>query len=48
MNDQEHKDADKELMDGEARDEDNEPPGPAPGSRPSSPVNSLGGSSSGI
>ncbi|KAH0948422.1 hypothetical protein HN011_003396, partial [Eciton burchellii] len=43
MNDQEHKDADKELMDGETRgDEDNEPPGPAPGSRPSSPVNSLG------
>jgi hypothetical protein len=47
MNDQEHKDADKELMDGETRgDEDNEPPGPAPGSRPSSPVNSLGGFSS--
>lgn len=43
MNDHE-KDADKDLVDGDARgDEDNEPPGPAPGSRPSSPANSLGG-----
>ncbi|XP_025154122.1 uncharacterized protein LOC105192663 [Harpegnathos saltator] len=42
MNDHE-KDADKDLVDGDARaDEDNEPPGPAPGSRPSSPANSLG------
>ncbi|XP_026671665.1 uncharacterized protein LOC108627785 isoform X1 [Ceratina calcarata] len=37
------KDIDKDLVDGEVRaDEDNEPPGPAPGSRPSSPANSLG------
>lgn len=44
MNDHEQKDADKDLMDGDARgDEDNEPPGPAPSSRPSSPANSLGG-----
>lgn len=43
MNDHE-KDADKDLVDGDARgDEDNEPPGPAPSSRPSSPANSLGG-----
>ncbi|XP_020293605.1 kazrin [Pseudomyrmex gracilis] len=43
MNDHEQKDADKDLVDGDARgDEDNEPPGPAPGSRPSSPANSLG------
>lgn len=43
MNDHE-KDADKDLVDGDARgDDDNEPPGPAPGSRPSSPANSLGG-----
>ncbi|XP_076680769.1 liprin protein kazrin isoform X11 [Andrena cerasifolii] len=42
MNDHE-KDLDKDLVDGEVRaDEDNEPPGPAPGSRPSSPTNSLG------
>ncbi|KOC69438.1 Kazrin, partial [Habropoda laboriosa] len=42
MNDHE-KDIDKDLVDGEVRvDEDNEPPGPAPGSRPSSPANSLG------
>lgn len=44
MNDHDQKDADKDLVDGDARgDEDNEPPGPAPGSRPSSPANSLGG-----
>ncbi|EZA60612.1 Kazrin [Ooceraea biroi] len=43
MNDHDQKDADKDLMDGDARgDEDNEPPGPAPGSRPTSPTNSLG------
>ncbi|RLU27092.1 hypothetical protein DMN91_000891 [Ooceraea biroi] len=37
MNDHDQKDADKDLMDGDARgDEDNEPPGPAPGSRPTS------------
>ncbi|KYN04181.1 Kazrin [Cyphomyrmex costatus] len=43
MNDHDQKDADKDLVDGDARgDEDNEPPGPAPGSRPSSPANSLG------
>ena len=43
MNDHE-KDIDKDLVDGDARaEEDNEPPGPAPGSRPSSPANSLGG-----
>lgn len=43
MNDQE-KDIDKDLVDGDVRaEEDNEPPGPAPGSRPSSPANSLGG-----
>ncbi|XP_076172208.1 liprin protein kazrin isoform X8 [Ptiloglossa arizonensis] len=42
MNDHE-KDADKDLVDGEVRvEEDNEPPGPAPSSRPSSPANSLG------
>ncbi|XP_076545245.1 liprin protein kazrin isoform X10 [Osmia lignaria lignaria] len=42
MNDHE-KDSDKDLVDGEVRaEEDNEPPGPAPGSRPSSPANSLG------
>ncbi|XP_016771830.2 kazrin isoform X11 [Apis mellifera] len=42
MNDHE-KDIDKDLVDGDARaEEDNEPPGPAPGSRPSSPANSLG------
>ncbi|CAL7933155.1 unnamed protein product [Xylocopa violacea] len=42
MNDHD-KDIDKNLVDGEVRvDEDNEPPGPAPGSRPSSPTNSLG------
>ncbi|KZC05625.1 Kazrin [Dufourea novaeangliae] len=42
LNDHE-KDIDKDLVDGEVRaDEDNEPPGPAPGSRPSSPANSLG------
>ncbi|KAG7196437.1 hypothetical protein KM043_018538 [Ampulex compressa] len=42
MNDHE-KDVDKDLVDGDVRvDEDNEPPGPAPGSRPSSPANSLG------
>lgn len=33
----------KDLVDGDVRpDEDNEPPGPAPGSRPTSPANSLG------
>nr|XP_012223206.1 PREDICTED: kazrin isoform X4 [Linepithema humile] len=43
MNDHDQKDADKDLVDGDVRgDEDNEPPGPAPGSRPSSPTNSLG------
>lgn len=43
MNEHE-KDIDKDLVDGDARaEEDNEPPGPAPGSRPSSPANSLGG-----
>lgn len=43
MNDQE-KDIDKDLVDGDVRaEEDNEPPGPAPGSRPSSPANCLGG-----
>ncbi|KYN12969.1 Kazrin [Trachymyrmex cornetzi] len=43
MNDHDQKDVDKDLVDGDARgDEDNEPPGPAPGSRPSSPANSLG------
>jgi len=43
MNDHDQKDADKDLVDGDARgDEDNEPPGPAPGSRPSSPANSIG------
>ncbi|XP_012347199.1 kazrin isoform X8 [Apis florea] len=42
MNEHE-KDIDKDLVDGDARaEEDNEPPGPAPGSRPSSPANSLG------
>ncbi|XP_068983018.1 kazrin isoform X2 [Bombus flavifrons] len=42
MNDQE-KDIDKDLVDGDVRaEEDNEPPGPAPGSRPSSPANCLG------
>ncbi|OAD53136.1 Kazrin [Eufriesea mexicana] len=42
MNDHE-KDIDKDLVDGDVRaEEDNEPPGPAPGSRPSSPANSLG------
>ncbi|XP_011053732.1 PREDICTED: liprin-beta-2 isoform X2 [Acromyrmex echinatior] len=43
MNDHDQKDVDKDLVDGDVRgDEDNEPPGPAPGSRPSSPANSLG------
>ncbi|KAK9293562.1 hypothetical protein QLX08_011531 [Tetragonisca angustula] len=42
MNEHE-KDMDKDLVDGDVRaEEDNEPPGPAPGSRPSSPANSLG------
>ncbi|KAK1129994.1 hypothetical protein K0M31_019683 [Melipona bicolor] len=42
MNEHEN-DMDKDLVDGDVRaEEDNEPPGPAPGSRPSSPANSLG------
>lgn len=33
----------KDLLDGDVRaDDDNEPPGPAPSSRPTSPSNSLG------
>ncbi|XP_023287561.1 kazrin [Orussus abietinus] len=32
----------KDLVDGDPRPDDDEPPGPAPGSRPSSPANSLG------